>query len=211
MGIFSKGESASQAFIPIKEISDDVLVMKDGSLRAVLMTSSTNFALKSSEERASVLYQFQEFLNSLDFSLQMHVQSRRFDIEPYVAVLKERLSIQDNPLMKTQIEEYIEFVKSFTDTTNIMKKSFFLIIPYSPTGSAGGALSFLKKSESSKEEKAERLLEEHKGQLNQRVASVKQGVSRCGVRSARLSGDELVELYNGLFNPSDATTLVESL
>ena len=123
-----KKGSPTHEFVPIKEVNDDIVVLKDGTFRAVLMTSSSNFALKSGDERASILYQFQAFLNSLDFTIQIYAQSRRFDITPYIKLLHERLQVQDNPLLRVQIEEYIDFVKSFTQESNIMKKSFFVVV-----------------------------------------------------------------------------------
>ena len=209
-GLEKVKNTPSQEFVPIKDIKEDVLLLEDNTYRAVLMTSSTNFALKSADERSSILYQFQGFLNSLDFTIQIYIQSRRFNIDPYLEVLRKRYNLQENQLMKTQIEEYIDFIQSFTETTNIMKKSFFVVVPYMPLSAAlggGKKLPFFGKS--SKGERSEHLFKQHKGQLNQRVSVVEQGLSRSGVRSSRLTGDELVELYHTLFNPDESTTLAE--
>ena len=121
----------TQAFVPIKEIRDGVLILKNGGLRSVLLASSLNFALKSADEQQAIIYQFQNFLNSLNFSVQIYTQSRKLDIRPYIGLLEERLKEQMSDLMKMQTREYIEFIKSFTESTNIMTKSFFIIVPYS--------------------------------------------------------------------------------
>src|SRR3989344_6986071 len=124
---------ATQEFVPIKEVRNGVVVLKSGGMRAVLMVSSLNFALKSEDEQKSIIYQFQNFLNSLDFSVQLMVQSRKLDIRPYVALLEERYTKQTNDLLKIQIREYIDFIKSLsTGTNNIMTKNFFAVIPYDP-------------------------------------------------------------------------------
>lgn len=115
---------ASQEFVPISDIRDGVVTLKDGSLRAILMASSLNFSLKSDDERAAILYQFQDFLNSLDFSVQISIQSRKLDIRPYVALLEETEKNQVNDLMKIQVQEYIGFIKNFTESHNIMTKHF---------------------------------------------------------------------------------------
>src|SRR3990167_6674899 len=129
----SSSTSATQEFVPIKEVRDGVILLKDGGLRAVLLCSSINFALKSEDERNAILLQFQDFLNSLDFSIEIVIQSRKLDIRPYIALLEGQEKIQTNNLMKIQVREYIEFIKSFTENTNIMTKNFFIVVPYSPS------------------------------------------------------------------------------
>jgi hypothetical protein len=127
---------ATQEFVPIKEIRDGIVTLKDGSLRAVLLASSVNFALKSADEQQAIIMQFQSFLNSLDFSVQICVQSRQLDIRPYIALLEGRYKGEVNDLMKIQIREYIKFVRSFVEQTNIMTKTFFIVIPFTQTVSA---------------------------------------------------------------------------
>ena len=131
----------AQDLVPIKEVRDGVVILKDGSMRMVLMVSTLNFALKSEDEQAAILIQFQNFLNSLDFSTQVFIQSRRLDIRPYLATLQERLKDQLSDLMRIQIEEYIEFIRTFTDSVNIMTKTFFVVVPYSSDTLGGAAQS----------------------------------------------------------------------
>ncbi len=193
---------ATQEFVPISEIRDSIVIMKDGSMRAVLFVSSTNFALKSADEQTSIIYQFQNFLNSLNFSVQIVVQSRRLDIRPYIALLQNRLKEQTSDLMKVQMREYIKFITSFTDENNIMKKSFFVVIPYAPAPinkvSIGGFFGGKKKATTDKT-----TFEEERTQLDQRMSVVEQGIVRCGLRAIQLGTPELVEMYYKLFNPGD--------
>ncbi|MFA6095627.1 MAG: hypothetical protein WC767_02180, partial [Candidatus Paceibacterota bacterium] len=133
----------TQEFVPIKEIRQGVIVLKDGSLRAVVIASSLNFALKSADEQQSIIYQFQNFINSLDFSIQIFIQSRKLDIRPYIALLEGRLKEQVDDLMKIQTREYIEFVKNFTENSNIMTKTFFVVVPYSPPMMKSGGMGDL--------------------------------------------------------------------
>jgi type IV secretory pathway VirB4 component len=195
----------SQEFVPIKEVRDGVMILKDGSMRAVVLATSINFALKSIEEQESVIYQFQNFLNSLDFSMQIYVQSRRLDIRPYLALLEDRVHAQNTDLMRMQISEYINFVRGLTELSSIMTKSFFVVIPYAPAASSIPKMSniFGKNSNSSEKEKDD-LFEEVKSQIEQRVGVVEQGLARCGVKIARLGSEELVELFYRIFNPGDA-------
>lgn len=201
----TKAKSA-QDFVPIKEIRDGVISLKDGSLRGVLMASSLNFALKSPDEQEAIISQFQNFLNSLDFPIELSIQSRELDIRPYVALMEERYTAQENELMKIQVREYIEFVKAFTESANIMSKNFFIVVPYSSGMLGGGTDSVLKRLVPGKKSGAsnkQESFEEHKSQLLQRMSVVEQGLSRTGIRVAQLGTEELVELFYKLFNPGD--------
>ena len=124
--------SPSQQIVNIEEIRDGVLILKDGSFRVVLMASSLNFALKSADEQMAVVMQYQSFLNSLDFSVQFFVQSRKINIEPYIDTLEEAHKKQVNELLKIQITEYMEFVRTFVKASNIVTKNFYIVVPFSP-------------------------------------------------------------------------------
>ena len=199
---------ATQEFVPIKEVRDGIVILKDGSMRAIVLTSSLNFSLKSDDERNAITAQFQDFLNSLDFPVQIVVQSRRLDIRPYLALLEDQYKVQLNDLMKIQTREYIDFIKKFTESTNIMTKSFFLVVPYEPAivdVKGGGALSvFQKKSSEEKSKAKETTFEENRTQLEQRVGVVEQGLVRCGIRVIRLGTEEVIELFYKVFNPGDS-------
>ena len=197
---------ATQDFVQIKEVRDGIVSLKDGSLRAVLMTSSLNFALKGADEQASTLFQFQNFLNSLDFSVQIFVQSRKLDIRPYIALLEERHKAQVTELMRIQIREYIEFIKSFTESANIMSKSFFVVVPYSPSvfSTKGGIINSIKnKGNKQRLDDKNKNFEENRTQLEQRLAVVEQGLLSTGIRVARLGTEEAIELLYKMFNPGE--------
>lgn len=196
--------AATQEFVPVREVRDGVVILKDGGLRAVLLTSSINFALKSQDEQNSILFQFQNFLNSLEFPVQIALQSRKLDIRPYIALLENRYREQVGDLLKIQTREYIEFIKSFTENANIMTKSFFMVVPYTPptlTGAAVGGFFSRKKSSAAAEESAQ--FEEHRTQLEQRIAIIEQGLIRTGVRVVQLGTEEIIELYYKIFNPGE--------
>ncbi len=195
----------SQDFVPIKEIRDGVVVLKDDSLRGVVLTSSINFALKSVEEQNAIIYQFQNFLNSINFSIQIFTESRRLDIRPYIALLENVRKEQQNELLQVQTKEYIEFIKSFTDSVNIMTKSFFIVVPYIPAiiqTKKSVLSSILGKTEQASKERSE-TFEENRTQLLQRIEVVMAGLTRLGIRAIPLGTEELVELYYKLFNPGD--------
>lgn len=198
---------ATQDFVPIKEVRDGVVLLKDNSMRAVLLASSLNFSLKSEDERKGILYQFQDFLNSLDFPIQIFIQSRKLDIRPYIALLESRYKEQMNDLMKIQTQEYIEFIKNFTESTNIMTKSFFVVVPYTPALIQGKGINptslFAKKDAEGEIKKKMENFEENRTQLEQRLAIVEQGLVRCGIRVAHLGTEEVVELFYKIFNPGE--------
>lgn len=196
---------STQEFVPISEVRDGVIVMKDGSLRAVLLASSINFALKSEDEQTAFIVQFQNFLNSLDFSVQIFVQSRMLDIRPYVATLEAAYKEQLDDLMRIQIREYIEFIKSFTEAANIMTKNFFVVVPYAPPviSKRSGPMSLLPFGKKQSTAEVNRTFEEQTSQLEQRVSIVQQGLVRTGVRTVQLGTEEAIELLYKMFNPGE--------
>ena len=202
-----KSASSTQDFVPISEVRDGIVVLKDGSLRALLLASSINFALKSEDEQTAFIVQFQNFLNSLDFTVQILVQSRSLDIRPYVATLEAAYKEQLDDLMRIQIREYIEFIKSFTEAANIMTKNFFVVVPYSgtlttlPTTNAGRLMPWRRKKGNAEE--ANKTFEEQVSQLEQRISIVQQGLIRTGVRTVQLGTEEAIELMYKLFNPGE--------
>lgn len=199
----------TQSFVPIQEVRDGIVVLKNGDMRAVILASSLNFALKSQDEQSSIMLQFQNFLNSLDFPIQIFVQSKKLDIRPYIALLEGRYKEQLTELMKIQVREYIEFIKTFVESTNIMSKSFFVVIPYDPavvSGSKNPVASILpgkRRDAKAQAESADQQFQEFRSQLEQRVAVVEQGLVRCGIRAAELGTEEVVELFYKLFNPGE--------
>lgn len=196
----------TQEFVPIKEIRQGIVILKDDSMRGIVMASSLNFALKSADEQQSILLQFQNFLNSLDFSVQIFIQSRKLDIRPYIALLENRLKEQMSDLLKIQTREYIQFIKNFTENSNIMTKTFFVVVPYTPAMiNSGGVADILgkKKNAAQTAEKKIADFEERRSQLEQRVSVVTQGLVRCGIRTVELGTEEIVELFYKIFNPGD--------
>ena len=201
----AKQSKSTQEFVEVKEVRDGIVVLKNGSLRSILMTSSVNFALKSTDEQTSLLLQFQNFLNSLDFSVQIFIQSRKLDIRPYIALLEERHKAQVTDLMRIQIREYIEFIKNFTESANIMSKSFFVVVSYSPSTFSvkDGVMGIIKSKNKSEIKDKNKNFEESRTQLEQRMSVVEQGLLRTGVRSARLGTEETIELLYKMFNPGE--------
>ena len=198
---------ATQDFVPIKEIRDGIIVLKDGGLRAIVLANSVNLSLKSEDEQRAIILQFQNFLNTLDFSVQITVQSRRLDIRPYLLLLENRIKVQTEPLLKLQTKEYIEFIRNFTESVSIMTKNFFVTVPYTHT-QLRASTNILDKIFSRKnraEELAARQIafEEKRSQLLERVAVISQGLGRCGINSAQLGTEEVVEVLYKVFNPGE--------
>lgn len=198
---------ATQEFVPIKEVRDGIVVLKDGGLRAIVLANSINLSLKSDDEQRATILQFQNFLNTLDFSVQISVQSRRLDIRPYLLLLENRMKVQSEPLLKLQTKEYIDFIRNFTEAVNIMTKNFFVVIPYTHVSirPESGILSkfFSKKNAKEAELESELDFEEKRSQLEQRVSVIQQGLSRCGIKSAQLGTEEVVEVFYKVFNPGE--------
>ncbi len=200
--------ASAQQFLAIETVREDTAILKDGGLRVILMCSSLNFALKSSDEQDAIIFQYQNFLNSLDFPLQFVVHSRRLNVAPYLESLQTRQKEEDNELLKIQVTEYMEFIKTFVEMTNIMSKTFYAVVPFTPPmleqkGILGGLTSALGLAKKETAGGTGDSFEEHKNQLWQRVDTVVAGLQRVGVRSAPLNTEELIELFYGLYNPTE--------
>ena len=206
-----KKGKAAQEFVPIREIRDGVMMTDDNRMHMVLMASSLNFALRSAEEQEAITSQYQNFLNSLDFSVEIFVQSRRLNIEPYLESLRETERAQTNELLKIQTREYIEFVRNFVETTKIVTKNFYIVVSYSPplieigrggglSGIFGGLCGGTKKEGGQLNDEK---FEEYKNQIWQRAETVSGAIASAGVRTVPLNTEEVIELYYGLFNPGE--------
>jgi|ERR1035437_1881019 hypothetical protein len=194
----------TQQFVPIKEIRNGVIVLKGGGYRGILICSAINFGLKSAEEQHAITLGFQNFLNTLDFSIQIVINSRRMDLRPYLALLEEKAPEQKSELMRIQLREYIEFVRSFADQTNIMTKSFYVVVSYTPGVSAIGAIGFLhRESAASKNAADTTSFEQDRAQLEQRLSLVVAGLAGTGVRAVPLGTEETIELLYRSFNPGE--------
>lgn len=200
----SSAANATQQFVPVKEIRNGIAILKDGGYRGVLICSSINFGLKSAEEQHAITLGFQNFLNTLDFSIQIVINSRRMDLRPYLALLEGKSVEQKTELMRVQLHEYIEFVRSFTEQANIMTKSFYVIVPYAPHFSVANSTGFLKhKNEAEKTAASETSFEEDRAQLEQRLTLVGTGLASIGVRAVPLGTEEVIELLYRSFNPGE--------
>lgn len=202
--------TSTEQFVSVETIKDDCVLLKDGSLRAVLMVSGINFDLKSEEEQNLVMLAYQGLLNRLDFSVQFVVHSRKVNIDGYLAKIKIRDDAETNGLLKIQIKEYAQFIKTLVSMTNVMSKRFYIVVPYAvgaeEAEKALGRIAELlplpvKKSSGSPRQKEETDFESKKMQLKHRVNAVFSGLRPTGVKIIRLQTQELLELYYNLYNP----------
>lgn len=204
MASSTQNPTPTQNFVPVKEIRNGIIVLKEGGYRGVLICSSVNFGLKSADEQRGITEGFQNFLNTLDFSVQIVVNSRKMDLRPYLALLAEKESIQKTELLKIQLREYIEFIRSFTDRSNIMTKTFYIVVPYSPAGSAqvSRAVGLFGSKKTTLQVSTDRF-DEDRAQLEQRMALVAEGIGATGVRAIPLGTEEVIELLYRSFNPGE--------
>lgn len=198
---------STQQYLNIAEIKDDTVIMKDGTLRAVLLVSSINFALKSEDEQNAVIDSYIRFLNNISFNLQIVVQSRELDIDNYLQYLKGKEKEQTNRLLKVQTADYIEYIKELTQLGKIMNKRFYVIVPYDPmTDKHKGFFSLV--GEALKPATIIKLKEKtfkgYQEMLDRRIESVVGGLESMGVAVARLDTQSLIELYYKTYNPETA-------
>ncbi len=199
-----KEAQPTQQFVKIENIHEGTAILKNGSLRRILMVSGINFELKSEEEQNIILYAYSNFLNTLDFSVQIIIHSRKLNIDSYLNKLSERQSSETNELLKNQISEYTEFIRSFVELNAVMAKTFFVVVPYDPIIIPTGGkkiIDLFKLGMKTKILTPEETLEQKMVQLNQRTDQVINGLSQIGLRVVALNDEELIELFYNLYNP----------
>ncbi|MEX2006675.1 MAG: hypothetical protein WD877_00640 [Candidatus Saccharimonadales bacterium] len=206
----------TQNTLQISEIRDGIVIMNDGTFRAVVMCKSINFDLMSPQEREAVEFSFQGFLNSLYFPIQIFIRSQKVDLRPYLEKLDQVRTRQDNMLLALLMEDYIAFLSDIAAQTNIMDKKFYIVIQYpepdeniksalkQSTGFFTG-LASLFGGGLPKVTIDENVLENAKTELRNRVQAVMQGLNQCGVQSLPLDTQDLIELYYDAYNPDTAT------
>lgn len=191
-------------YVDIAEIRDDMVILKDGTVRAVILVSSINFALKSEEEQEAIIQAYMTFLNGLEYSLQIVIQSRRMNIEAYMQALAEQQRKTENDLLRAQIEDYRTFVSELVELGQIMQKRFYVVLPYDPLTNKKKnfwtrlteALSPAASAKLNEQQLADRI-----EQISRRVDVIQGELNSMGLNSARLDTQGLIELYYNVYNP----------
>lgn len=188
-------KKATQNFVPIKEIREGIVILNDGSMRALLSSTSLNLSLKGEDEQMGIITGFQTFLNSLDFNIEIFLQSKKLDIRSYLTILRERQNEVEEDLLKIQIKEYIEFIQKFTEEQSIMTKNFYIVVPYDSINIV-----------SSEKKMTEEEFIKNRNQLMQRVNIVMSGLSSLGLTVKGADTEEVINLFYKLFNPNELDT-----
>lgn len=199
----------AQDLVSIKEIRQSTVILKNGALRQIVMVNGLNFALKSEDEQNLITSSYQNFLNGLDFPVQIIIHSRKINIDKYLGGLEERRAAEPSALLQSQIAEYQEFVAGFVKDNAIMEKSFFAVVPWSPISlpskeTLGKFLPFQKKSAAAEEQAREEdiaAFAQNVKQLEQRVDQVAEGLRAIELDVAVLNDEELIELFYNFYNP----------
>lgn len=200
---------STQASIPFSEIRDGIVIMRDGTLRSVILVSSLNFALKSEDEQKGIVQAYVSFLNTLDFELQIVIQSRRLNIEKYLGKLDTIARQQDNELLKKQTRSYRAFIQKLVQDSDIMDKKFFVVIPYSPFSKKRKNF-FTRLQEGLSPASVVRLkqakFDKFKEELERRLSNVLAGLEGIGLQTQVLDTQALIELYYNTYNPASIQT-----
>jgi len=193
-------------FVDVQDVREDVVILKDGSFRAIVEIGSINFGLKSLEEQSAIISRYEGFLNSLDFPVQILINSRKLNLEEYIGKIDKLTETLDNELLKIQAAEYSRFIRGLLEISSVMSKKFYIIIPFylitqkSKKGFLSGISSMLNPKAEIKKITNEDF-NECRNQLNQRVSIITDGLSSLGLTLKQLSGNELANIFYSLYNP----------
>lgn len=201
--------ASTQKYLPIAGVRNDCLILKDGSLRAVILCSSINFSLKSETEQKAIISGYINFINSLEWPIQILIQSRKLDIEPYLENLSRLEKEQTNELLRIQMRDYINFVRELVQLGEIMRKKFFIIVPYNPLGDVKrkffDRLIDIFQTPSLIKMKREKF-ERYRTELFKRVDFIISGLANIGINAVPLDTQSLIELFYNIYNPVESTS-----
>lgn len=203
-----KGKSMStQRYLPIAEIKDDTLLLKNGGIRAVLSVNSLNFNLKSETEQQGIIAGYQAFLNTLTFPVQIVIRSSKLNIDPYLETIRKRKSLQKTELLKRQAEDYVQFMSKLVDIADIMQKKYFIVIPVDAGTKEKRSLTqrFMEwmNVDDTRAKAADRArnFDSHSKVLRDRVTLISSGLENIGITVQRLKTEDLVRLFYSIYNP----------
>jgi hypothetical protein len=204
VGLFAnKPQIAStQEILRFAEIRDGIVITKTGELRAIMLVSSINFALKSEQEQTAIIFAYQNFLNSLAFPIQILMQSKKLDLFNYMAKLKQVASTQTNELLRAQTIDYTDFIERLINIANIMDKKFYCVVSYMPPPKAG--LPGNKKNQPQQSLMTFTEYQQYLQELKHRVQVIQGGLGSVGLRSAQLETQQIIELMYSIYNPEEA-------
>ncbi|MEI6478483.1 MAG: hypothetical protein WCO52_05865 [bacterium] len=198
--------SPTQAHLPIAGIQDGVVLMNDGSVRAILKVEPINFDLKSETEQNGIIYSYQGFLNSLDFPIQIVIQSKKLDLERYLTNLDNSRKDMTNDLLRIQTEDYVEFVRRLISVANIMSKRFYVTVSYSAATKEANKASFMSMfGHPTGAILEQKQFERFRSEVFNRANLIGGGLSRLGLRVSLLETQQIIELFYGIYNPDIAT------
>lgn len=203
---------STQLYLRIAEIHDDVVVLKNGGVRAVLSVGSVNINLKSEDEQNALVYSYQNFLNALEFPVQIVVRSKKLDVSGYLEKLDDVRMHQRNELMKRQVAEYTDYIRRLVDVADIMQKEFYVIVPYDPYRAQNSNMlekfwDFIHPADSETAFRQRRKeFQTLVKPLGQRVDTVRAGLESCALPARQLTTKELIALFYDVYNPLTART-----
>jgi len=205
--------NTTQNSLLFSELRDNMVIMNDGSFRAVIACKSINFDLMSSKEREGIEYSYQNFLNALYFPVQILIRSQRVDIGPYIERLTNIRRDQENMLLNVLTDDYIDFIDTLSQEANIMDKTFYVIIPYWPQGD----INTIKRSSKSLfgtifggQQQQRSIVVDHaqyekaKDEIKNHADAVMSGLFQMGIKCVQLTTKELGHLYYNFYNPDTA-------
>lgn len=201
-----KNVASTQENVPISGVKDGIIILRDGQYRLVLEVTAINFSLKSEEEQNSLVLQYQGFINSIHFPIEIIIRSKRLDLAPYINKIKGLAEKQTNELLRIQTTDYVDFVSQLINLANIMKKTFYVSVGYQPLNVGQGTIldKFLNRRQSVDLKISDEEFAHNTKEIMQRGQNVAQGLGSMGLHCKQLNTEEIIELFYGIYNPEVA-------
>ena len=201
MSILQPSKMSTQDHLDIIDIKDDLVVLKNGKVSLVIETSSLNFDLLDSREQDSKIYTFASFLNAIKFPIQIQIKTQRTDVAKYLKLLDSYKKKVTSEAISKQVDIYQEFINNLTESTQILDKRFYTIIPSVNTPAV--ETNFLQTlfGKAPKITNVSRIVEKAKEELYPKRDAIIKQFANLGVVAKQLTNDELIKLYYSVYEP----------
>jgi len=193
--------ATTEEFLDIEDITDDLIILCDGSAALVIETPAVNFGLLAEEEQDALIYAYGALLNSLSFPLQIAIMSKRMDISSYIELITQEENKQPNPIIKDRLRRYREFILSIVKDNRVLEKKFYLIIPFSNL-ELGVKSAFLGKKKKNLPFPKDYIISRAKTSLLPKRDHILRQLSRIGLKGKQLTTQELIEFFYNIYNPT---------
>jgi len=186
-----KLRSTTQRFTEIVDVTDNMAVFSSGNACLIIEVTATNFALLSKDEQDAKIFAYSSLLNSLSFSIQIFIRSKKIDISSYLKLLDQEARKTQNQVLGSRIRQYKDFVQELVRVNTILDKKFYIVVPYSFLEAGGPGRNQTQKKTFAGSAKIA---------LDLKAKSLSSQLQRLNLFAKTLEKEELTKVFYEIYN-----------